>query len=88
VSAQERFVECPFAECDWTTREPIGDVEADALKAGWDRLVLHLRVVHHASGEPDRHAWTDGADEVMSTLYGEVDDGMVPPFKWSDGDDA
>lgn len=53
------FAECPFAECQWSTADPAGEVEADALVGGWDRLALHLRVMHGATPEPDEEAWTD-----------------------------
>jgi hypothetical protein len=55
------FAECPFAECPWSTVDPVHVVEADAVEGGWDRLALHLRVEHGARPAPDTEAWNDGS---------------------------
>ena len=47
------FQQCPFDECDWTTVEPMHEVEVDVIGGGgWNRLALHLRIVHGAHPDP------------------------------------
>lgn len=59
------FVECPFSdECTWSTAEPVGEIEADAIEAGWDRLALHLTIVHGADPRPKETAWEDGSWQI------------------------
>lgn len=58
------FQQCPFDECDWTTAEPMHEVEADAVAGGRDRFAVHLQVEHSASPEPDLEAWEDGGWSV------------------------
>lgn len=55
------FRQCPFDECDWSTAEPMHEVEADAVAGGWDRLALHLQIAHGAYPDPDELAWEDGS---------------------------
>ena len=67
---------CPFDECDWSTAEPIHEVEADVLAGGWDRLALHLQMMHGAFPEPDEGAW--GAGDWMVALFPLPDEFRLP----------
>jgi hypothetical protein len=71
------FQQCPFDECDWTTASPMHEVEVDAVEGGWDRLALHMRVVHGAMAEPDIDVWDDGC--WAASLFGAR-------YAWQDGE--
>ena len=81
----ERPQLCPFDECLWSTDDPSGDIEAEALAGGWgDRLQLHLRVVHGAHPQPDlENGWEDGTREI--TLFG-VPESERLRFAWQEDD--
>lgn len=72
------FTQCPFDECDWTTAEPIHEVEADAVAGGRTRFAVHLQVCHGAVAEPDPDAWADGAWQIALFPGGG--------FEWEDGE--